>query len=201
MIAGVSGTLVKVSLTKVIVCNNGISYRIFIPMSTYDKMPREGKDVSLLTYFLVREDSLSLFGFATESEKKLFEMLLSVSGIGAKIALNILSSMPVSSFCSAILNDDIKSLSRINGIGKKSAERMVVELRDKAKKLSPELAFPQAVSDPVASATEDAILALEQLGFKYDRVQKTIHQLISSLPEGECTSENLIKKALQNLNS
>jgi Holliday junction DNA helicase RuvA len=199
MIAGISGKLVGIGLTEALVENHGIRYRILIPMSTYDRMPREGEEVSLLTYLLVREDELT--GFATEKEKKLFELLLTVSGIGPKIALNILSNTPFESFCRSVMNADIKALSRINGIGKKSAERLVVELRDKVRKLSPELSFEKGdVSTAVASAAEDAILALERLGFKVESVQKIVHEIVKGIPETECTSERLIRAALAALN-
>jgi len=202
MIARIKGTLLEAGLSEVVVDVNGIGYRAFIPMSTYDKIPTPGKEVELLTYMHVREDAISLYGFASKNEKDLFEQLITVSGIGSKLALSILSCMPVSSFCSAISNADLNLIKKINGVGKKTAERLVIELRDKVAKLSPETAFgPGKVRDKSAIAAEDAILALEQLGIKRDKAQKTVHELAITLPENECSSENLIRKALRAINS
>lgn len=190
-----------IALTEAIVDVNGMGYRIFIPMSTYDKMPLPGKEVELLTHMYVREDAIFLYGFASKEEKELFELLMSVSGIGAKLALSILSCMPVSSFCSAVSSGDLNSIKKINGVGKKTAERMLVELRDKVSKLSPETVLGGKQQEAMPQGAEDAILALEQLGVKRDKALKAVHKLLGELPEKECSSENLIRKALQSINS
>jgi holliday junction DNA helicase RuvA len=198
MIAMIRGKLIDVSFTEALVDVNGVGYRIFIPMSTFDKLPQPGNEVTVLTYTNVREDAIHLYGFATQEEKKLFETLIGVSGVGAKVALNILSNSPVSTFCQAISDSDINVIKSINGIGKKTAERLIIELRDKVAKLAPTLT-PTSPSDH-SQAAEDALLALEQLGFKRDKAHKAIYKLIAELPEDECSSENLIRKTLQNLN-
>ncbi len=201
MIAGLSGILKEIALTEIYVDVNGVIYKVFIPMSTYDRLPKAGENVEIFTYLKVLEDDLQLYGFATKEEKQLFETLLSVSGIGPKLGLNVLSSMTVGTFCAAIASSDIKMLGKINGIGKKTAERMVLELRNKIKAVSPEAMFPSGkVPDKIAKFAEDAILALVQLGFKYDTAAKTIHELVKHLPHEECGSENLIRVALQELN-
>jgi len=200
MIAQIRGILSDISLTSIIVDVNGVGYQLFIPMSTYDKLPINGKEVTLLTYMHVREDALQLYGFAKPAEKQLFEMLISVSGIGAKVALNILSSMAVPTFCTSVANEDVKAITCINGIGKKTAERLVIELRDKVRKFAPELAIMGDASDEECEAAIDALLALEQLGFKRERAQKALRKIVAALPEDECSSENLIRKALQALN-
>jgi len=181
---------------------HGVGYLVFIPMSTYDRLPRAGSEVALLINTQVREDSISLYGFATPEEKQLFEILLGATGVGPKLALSILSSLPVASFCSAVVNRDLNVIKRISGIGPKTAERLVIELREKVSKLAPVLSSTEkTVPDEVAAAAEDAILALEQLGFKPEKIRKAVHKIIEELPAKECSSENLIRKALQSLNN
>lgn len=201
MIGSICGILKEVSITEILVDVNGVGYIVFIPMSTYDKLPKKGEKVELLTHLQVLEDDMRLYGFASSQEKELFKILISVSGIGPKIALNVLSSITPTSFCAAVRNADIKMLSRINGIGKKTAERIVLELKNKVLTVSPESAFPGKVPDTVAKSAEDAILALVQLGFKYDIAAKTVHELVKITPPAESSSENLIRMALKNLNS
>lgn len=203
MIARLSGKLADINFTQCIIDVHGVGYQIFIPMSTYDKLPREGGDVSLFICTQVREDAISLYGFSTMPEKQLFEILIGTTGVGPKLALSILSSMPVESFSSAIINSDLDVIKRISGIGKKTAERLIVELKDKLSKV----ALPRddssrvVVSDEKAFAMEDAITALEQLGFKRETVRKTLEKIVNSIPSEEATSENFIRKALQALNS
>ncbi len=201
MICSLKGLLSEVSLTEAQVDVGGVGYQVFIPMSTFDKLPRPGAEVRLLTYMNVREDAIQLYGFATKDERQLFEILMSVSGIGPKLALNVLSSMTVPSFCAAVANGDVKVLSKISGIGKKTAERMVLELKNKIKSVSPEAAFGGKIPDKAAKSAEDAVLALVQLGFKYETAAKAVHELAKSLPPEECTTENMIRKALGQLNT
>ena len=163
MIAQLSGTIISANLTELVLDVNGVGYHMFIPMSTYDALPRAGERATLLTVMLVREDAITLYGFAKEQEKKIFELLITVNGIGAKTALNILSSMNIPAFCTALAQGDIKALKKINGVGPKSAERMIVELRDKIDKMMPEFSFglPAGSSEPVSQELEDALMALE----------------------------------------
>ena len=139
---------------------------------------------------------------AKKEELEIFKLLLTVNGIGAKTALAILSSMNIPTFCNAIVNADIKVLKHISGIGPRSAERMIVELRDKIVKLFPELSFAGLPQDvPQSREMEDALLALEQLGFQRAKIQKTVADLVAALPEQERSSENIIRMALRKLNS
>ncbi len=132
MITFLYGKLVESLPTQVIVDVNGIGYEVLIPLSSFDKLPSPGGEVKLLTQLIVREDAHILYGFATAVERDLFRMLINnVSGIGPKTALNILSGMNAVAFRGAVANGDVKSLSQISGVGKKTAERIVVELRDK----------------------------------------------------------------------
>ena len=201
MIAQLTGKVVSLNLTEVVLDVNGVGYFVSIPMSTYDVLPKEGGTATLLTYLQVREDALQLFGFATKNEIEIFKLLITVNGIGAKTALAILSSMNISVFCNAIVNADMKALKHISGIGARSAERMIVELRDKIVKLFPELTFGALPQDaPQSREMEDALLALEQLGFQRVKIQKTVSDLVAALPEQERSSENIIRKALRELN-
>ena len=201
MIAQLTGKVVSLNLTEVVLDVNGVGYFVSIPMSTYDVLPKEGGTATLLTYLQVREDALQLFGFATKNEIEIFKLLITVNGIGAKTALAILSSLNISVFCNAIVNADMKALKHISGIGARSAERMIVELRDKIVKLFPELTFGALPQDaPQSREMEDALLALEQLGFQRVKIQKTVSDLVAALPEQERSSENIIRKALRELN-
>ena len=203
MIARLSGKLADLNFTQCIVDVNGVGYQVFIPMSTFDKLPREGEEISLFICTQVREDAISLYGFSTMPEKQLFEILIGTTGVGPKLALSILSSMPVERFSSAVINADLDIIKRISGIGKKTAERLIVELKDKLAKVMQPLVVNSslAVSDEKALAMEDAIAALEQLGFKRETVRKALEKIINSIPSEEATSENFIRKALHALNS
>ena len=203
MIAQLTGTLIDASFTEAIVDVGGVGYQVLIPMSTFDKLPRpdEKKTVTLLTWLQVREDALTLFGFATRQERDVFLLLITVNGIGAKTALNILSCMNVVSFCQAVASGDLKSLKKISGVGPKSAERILVELRDKIQKIAPETTFGGgAVPSKVDKAVEDAILALGQLGFQGPKFQKLVADVALEIPEDQRSTENIIRKALQALN-
>ncbi len=203
MIARLTGKLIDINFTRCIVDVHGVGYQVFIPMSTFDKLPCEGEKTSLFICTQVREDAISLYGFATMPEKQLFEILIGTTGVGPKLALSILSSMPVESFSSAIINADLDVIKRISGIGKKTAERLIVELKDKLSKVMQPLTDNNslAVSDEKLLAMEDAIAALEQLGFKRETVHKALEKIVNSIPGEEATSENFIRKALQALNS
>jgi len=200
MIAQIRGKLLVAALTEAVVDVNGVGYRAYIPMSTYDKLPRAGEEATLLTYMHVREDAIQLYGFASSQELELFKMLITVNGIGAKTALNVLSSMNVPAFCSAVAASDVKSLKKINGIGPKTAERMIVELRDKVGSISPDFALPSGAAPGASREVEDALLALEQLGFQKAKIQKSVVEIALALPDKERSSENIIRKSLQSLN-
>ena len=196
MIGFLRGKLLTSDFTSCVVDVNGVGYDVLIPLSTFDRLPQPGGDVELFIHTQVREDAITLFGFATESERKLFRLLINVSGIGGKLALNVLSAMPTDNFNSAILSGDIRALSRINGIGKRTAERMVVELKDKIG----DYFNADAAALSISPASSDAALALEQLGFKRQAINQALKELCTSLPANEQTSENLLRQALLKLN-
>ena len=202
MIARLHGILAESTYTWCIVDAGGVGYEVAIPLSTFDRLPRPGEAVELQILTQVREDAITLFGFATPDEKELFCALVQVSGIGGKLALNILSGMSVANFCDAVVNRDVKALSRISGIGKRTAERMIVELHDKlsAPGFAPAGAPGEGSKKGNLDSINDAALALENLGYKRDAIRRTIQAITSELPEAEQTTENLIRAALARMN-
>ncbi|MGH7975898.1 MAG: Holliday junction branch migration protein RuvA, partial [Limisphaerales bacterium] len=168
MITFLHGKLIEALPTQIVVDVNGIGYEILIPLSSFDKLPQSGHEIKLLTQLIVREDAHILYGFMSAAERDLFRLLInSVSGIGPKTALNILSGMNATAFRGAVACSDVKSLSQISGVGKKTAERIVVELRDKVGAAG---AWEAASAKHALSADDqklnDAVLALMALGFK-----------------------------------
>lgn len=196
MIGRLSGILLERDFSGCLVDVNGVGYEVAIPLSTFDKLPLENGKVSLFIHTQVREDAITLFGFASNEERELFRKLIDVSGVGGKLALNVLSSMPVSTFCAAVDAGDVKALSRISGIGKRTAERLLVELKGRIGS-----GITPGTSAVNGGEAADACAALEQLGFKRDAVAKVINALVSELPDAECNAENLLRKALGRLNS
>lgn len=202
MIARLTGKLLESELTEAVIDVNGIGFSVSIPVSTSEKLPKVGGEVSLFTVMQVREDSMQLFGFATRDERTLFNLLTAtVSGIGAKLALNVLSCISIDGFVRAISESDIKALSKINGIGKRTAERMVLELKDKMNVFGTAVIPAAATSGTPAKsqAALDAAAALETLGFKRDAAEKAVQTIAAEQPD--FTAEQLIRKALAMLNS
>ena len=193
MIARVKGTLVDATTSEVVVDVNGLGFAISIPASTYDTLPAPGKPVSLHTWLGVREDALDLYGFATPEEKEMFLMLRTVSGVGPKVALGALSSMNVQNLRSAVARGDVETLKTIKGLGKKTAERIVLELKGKIGDVPAGGALPDNVPTDVA---EEAIMALVQLGMPRDKATNAVRASIDALPKDSTPSaESLIKLA------
>ncbi len=178
MITFLHGKLVEALPTQVTVDVHGVGYEALIPLSSYEKLPAPGQEVRLLTHLAVREDAHTLYGFMTTAERELFRLLINtVSGIGPKIALNVLSGMNVTAFRGAVANGDVKALSQISGVGRKTAERIVVELKDKIGAAGAwEALSAQRALSPEDRKVNDAVLALMALGFKqveaHDSVRK-----------------------------
>ncbi len=194
MITYVSGTLVSKSPAEVIVDVGGMGYHIQIPMSSFDKLPRTGEATRLLTHFHVREDAQTLFGFATESERSLFRTMIGVSGVGPRLALAALSAFPPDALRDHLLAGDIGVLTRIPGVGKKTAERMIVELRDR---ISDDVqARGEAPATGDAAARQDARAALESLGLSRSEAEKRIRNVLKS-SDGSLSAEDLIRRSLQ----
>jgi len=191
MISYIRGTLAEKEPTRVVVEAAGVGYELLVPLSTYEKLPRTGAEVKILTSHCVREDDEILFGFATEDEKGLFGRLTSVSGVGPKIAIAILSGSSVSELAVAIAGGDAKRISAIKGVGKKTAEKICVELRDKVS----EFAFAaRGGSGVVSPAARDAVAALRALGFNEETSAKMVADALAADPNASV--ETMIKKAL-----
>ncbi len=196
MIAYLSGILLESEYSRCIIDVNGVGYEVAISLATFDKLPLPENPVKLHVITIVREDAISLFGFATPEEKGLFRALLSVSGIGGKIALGILGAMPPANFCAAIASGDVKALSNIPGIGKRTAERMIVELKGKLSDLP---GAAGAAAPTASSAAADAALALEQLGYKKDAVNRVLNAILEEPDAAKMDSEQLLRAALGRL--
>ena len=198
MISFLEGRLVESLPTQVIVDVNGVGYEVLIPLSSFDKLPSPGNSVKLLTHLAVREDAHVLYGFMTSSEREMFRLLVNnVSGIGPKIALNVLSGMNVMALRGAVANGDVKALSQISGVGKKTAERIVVELKDK---IGAAGAWEAASAARGLSAGDqkvnDAVLALIALGFKQVEAHESLRGALSLLGE-KATVEDLVRACLK----
>ncbi|MBI3851420.1 MAG: Holliday junction branch migration protein RuvA [Verrucomicrobia bacterium] len=198
MITFLHGKLVEALPTQVIVEVHGVGYEALIPLSSFDKLPAPGGEVKLLTHLVVREDAHVLYGFMTVGERELFRMLINtVSGIGPKIALNILSGMNAVAFRGAVAKGDVKSLSQISGVGKKTAERIVVELRDKVGAAGAwEASSAQRALSPADQKINDAVLALIALGFKQIDAHDAVRAAQSSLGV-DATVEDLVRACLK----
>jgi holliday junction DNA helicase RuvA len=198
MITFLHGKLVEALPTQVIVEVNGIGYEVLIPLSSFDKLPPPGGEVKLLTQLIVREDAHILYGFMTATERDLFRLLInSVSGIGPKTALNILSGVSVTAFRGAVANSDVKSLSQISGVGKKTAERIVVELRDKIGSAGAlEAASAKHALSSDDQKTNDATLALMALGFKQNDAHDAVRAAQAMLGAA-ATVEQLVRACLK----
>lgn len=195
MIARLSGQLILKAPDHVIVDVGGVGYRVLIPLSAFYPLP-DGGPISLFIHTHVREDAIHLYGFLDPFEKELFGLLISVSGIGPRLAINILSNIPAGEFCQGIDRGDIRALSAIPGIGKKTAERLILELKEKVRRLPRPVdgSGASARITPQAGVVEDALAALISLGYKENRAQKALEALEF---DDQTTVERLIKEALK----
>ncbi len=194
MIGSLIGLIKEKTPSAILLEVNGIGYEIAVPLSTSFQLPNVGESAYLLTHLVVREDQHSLYGFATDEERKLFRALIKISGVGAKLAITILSGTNVNGFIQSVVNEDIDALVHLPGIGKKTAERLIVEMKDKVSEISSdENSLSQNNEN---SAVAEAINALVNLGYK-TKDAKTILDKIES--EG-LTGEELIRQALKSLN-
>jgi Holliday junction DNA helicase RuvA len=198
MITFLHGKLTEALPTQVTVDVHGVGYEALIPLSSYDKLPQPGNEIKLLTHLAVREDAHTLYGFMTGAERDLFRMLINtVSGIGPKIALNVLSGMSVTAFRGAVANQDVKALSQISGVGKKTAERIVVELKDKIGAAGAwEALSAQRALSVEDQKVNDAILALMALGFKQIEAHDAVRKSQVSLGP-QATVEDLVRACLK----
>ncbi len=195
MFAYIKGSLEEKSSDYVVVETGGVGYKIFMSSSAISMMTECETIVKVHTYYHVREDNISLYGFNTKEELKLFELLISVSGIGAKSAISMLSNITPSSFALAVITEDVKKLTELPGIGKKSAQRIILELKDKlkAQETEDEIKIEKPIIDDESS--EEAVAALQILGY----TKKEIEGVLSKLNISGMTTEEIIKLALKNL--
>ncbi len=197
MIALLTGRIAFKSPSYIIMDVNGVGYRVQIPFSTYYELPDEGGVVTLNIYTHVKEDAISLFGFRTPAEKDFFQLLISVSGIGPKMGKDILSNIQVDDLGQAIVRGDLARLSGIPGIGRKTAERLVLELKDKVLKLGvPHPAKEEGRPGPAQDLKDDVASALVNLGYKETVVNKVLAEMKI---QPDAAMETVLKQALKHL--
>lgn len=199
MIASLTGKLLEKDASFAVIDVNGVGYEVSIPLSTFYLLGDEGSDVSLRTYTYVREDTLQLFGFSSKAERSLFLKLIAVSGIGPKLAVSMLSGMSPEEIVGAIRAENIAAITSIPGVGRKTAERIVIELRDKIAEFTEQAAAAAAgaasaeASDP--DVFEDALSALVNLGYKQKAAERELRKAVR---EGtEMSVQKLLKRSLQ----
>lgn len=197
MIGRIAGTLIEKTPPELLVDVGGIGYEILASMSTIYELPQIGQNVILHTHFQVKEDAQSLYGFATKDERALFRILIKVNGIGPKMALSVLSSMNPQELISAVQESQIDSLTKVPGVGKRTAERLVVELRDKLGSAAKQDLFTErsVVTQVQTDPRQEAEAALISLGYKPQEAAR----MIAKLPKDESDSESLIKAALKSM--
>jgi Holliday junction DNA helicase RuvA len=202
MITSISGTLVAATPLTAVIETGGLGYEVHVPVTTAERLPSPGQQAKLHTLAVYREDSQTLYGFATEEERNFFRLLVEkVTGVGPKMALSVMSKLSLATLKTAIASGDVGLLAKCPGIGKKTAERLVIELRDKLNPadLGTVAAGQSSAGQPSASAGDrrlsDAVLALTALGYKSADADKAVRQAWVALGSGAST-EALIKKAL-----
>jgi len=195
MIYRITGRLAVKNPTMLVVEVNGFAYEVNVPLSTYEKVGKENSDVSLYTMLVVREDDLQLYGFSTEDERKLFKLLISVSGIGPRTALSLLSSADVSDVFGFIASSNLPALMSIPGIGKKTAERIVLELRDKILKL--DVGIVHEALEGKEEIRSEAVDALIALGYSRIQSERAIREALKNDSSKAESVEELVRSALK----
>lgn len=202
MISYIEGKILKINSDSIVVLTNaGIGFNVYVPQSVFREVSSVGHDIYLYTYFQVKEDGMALFGFLDEEELDLFNRLITVSGVGPKLGISLLSALPVSDLIMAIVSGDAKTISTAPGVGKKMAEKIIVELKDKVEDSGSsgsfeigDLASSSVDSDNIESLCREAVEALTSLGFSRTEAMKAV-KLVPK--EDGVTSEYIISKALQ----
>lgn len=196
MIGRIAGVLLVKNAPDVLVDVAGVGYELQVPMSSYFNLPDVNQPVVLLTHLAIRDDAHVLYGFLSADERRVFKQLLKINGVGAKMALAILSGMNISEFISCVSNKDVTALTRIPGVGKKTAERLLVELADKLKLddfSSIDSSLPMSAASSQTDDMDDAVNALESLGYKAAEVKRLLRNIdITDMP-----TEEIIRQALQ----
>ena len=195
MIGSLNGLIISKKPSEVLLEINGIGYEVYIPLSTSFKLPSVDQTVQLLTHLIVREDQHTLYGFITEDERKLFRALIKISGVGPKLALTILSGINVEGFIRSVQMQDVDTLVHLPGIGKKTAERLLVEMKDKVGQMG-DIALNDAIESKDLRIIQEAHNALTSLGYKSVEARK----ILDGIDSNGLTVEALLKQALQSLN-
>lgn len=197
MIGRLRGIIIEKQPPELVLDVQGVGYELSAPMSTFFNLPAVNGEVTLFTHMVVREDAQLLYGFASERERLLFRSLLKVNGVGAKLALTILSGSDVDTFARSVQEGDTASLTRLPGVGKKTAERLIVEMRDRLKEVSSAMGLQDFVTDsiaaPVGGAKNEAVEALMALGYKAAEADK----MLRSFDSDGMSTEQIIRQALQ----
>ncbi|MDD5170325.1 MAG: Holliday junction branch migration protein RuvA [Syntrophales bacterium] len=201
MIARINGILIQKSAQSVVIDTQGVGYRVTVPLSTFYGLPEVGEPVILHIHTQVKEDAISLFGFLTPDERDIFEVIISVSGIGPKLAVNILSGISAPELITAIIQSDLKKLVGIPGVGKKMAERLVLELKDKVLKMHPVQPVPSVTTGTqrLEALKDDALSALVNLGYKNTAAKDAIDKVLQDEAMEKATLDVVLKGALKML--
>jgi Holliday junction DNA helicase RuvA len=197
MIARLSGKLEAKSPTEIVLDVGGVAFALSIPLSTFERLAEPGTAISLYTHLHVRDDALQLYGFFTEEERDIFRLLISVNGIGPKMAQGILSGIGISDLQGYILSGNSGALTSIPGVGRKTAERLVVELRDKISRAESAQPATGIAPGSGSSIRTEALLALTSLGYSRQAAEKAVRGAMLESPEAEASVESLIKAALR----
>ena len=199
MIGRLQGILLAKQPPQLLLDVNGVGYEVDAPMSTFYQLPNTGETVVLHTHLVVREDAQLLYGFYSESERQLFRSLIKINGVGPKLALTILSGISFEEFTRCVMDDDAKALTALPGVGKKTAERLIIELRDKIGKeleaVLPSSSGTTPSMQPMDNPVSDAVSALVSLGYKAQEASRMVRSVES---EG-LTTEEIIRESLQGL--
>ena len=195
MIGSLVGLIKEKKPSSLLLEVNGVGYEIHVPLSTSFQLPKKGESAYLLTHLIVREDQHTLYGFATEEERNLFRTLIKISGVGAKMALTILSGINVNGFVQSVINEDIDTLVHLPGIGKKTAERLIVEMKDRIDGITDNLESSPSTTSETSIAVE-ARNALVNLGYKNSEAKK----ILDNIDTNGLSVEELLRQALKSLN-
>ncbi len=201
MIGRIQGKLLLKQAPDIMIDVNGVGYELFVPMTTYYQLPEVGTHIQLHTHFVVREDAQILYGFLELDDRHMFRQLIRVNGVGPKMALAILSGMNINEFAELVVADDVTGLTKIPGVGKKTAERLIIEMRDRIKQMeivdldsSIELVNESTV-DSQRQHEKDAIAALVALGYSPQQASKSVSKVVQDSSD----SEQMIRKALKSM--
>ncbi|WNC67061.1 Holliday junction branch migration protein RuvA [Thalassotalea nanhaiensis] len=207
MIGRLRGILIEKQAPEILLECNGVGYEVTLPMTSFYHLPKLEQEAVIYTHFVVREDAQLLYGFANQTERKLFRLLIKVNGVGPKLALAILSNMSAGQFVHCVNLDDVATIVKIPGVGKKTAERLLIEMRDKLKDWGNDIATPATDNMPIdlisadsslvaiASNKDDAITALVSLGYKPGQADKAVKAIYTD----DMSSEELIRDALKSM--